>query len=91
MRFTVNVFGPSRGYILEVFNGHFQLPNLGPIGKQLFYGLAVLLMCNPVLLSGNASAQVIEAPCVCCLELHVLLFSSRKHRFSFALHSAPTV
>jgi len=34
MRFTVNVFGPSRGYILEVFNGHFQLPNLGPIGAN---------------------------------------------------------
>ena len=29
----VNVSGPSRGYILEVFNGHFQLPNLGPIGE----------------------------------------------------------
>ena len=23
----------SRGYILEVFDGHFQLPNLGPIGE----------------------------------------------------------
>ena len=31
-RYTVNVTEPSRGYILEVFNGHFQLPNLGPIG-----------------------------------------------------------
>ncbi|KAJ9584795.1 hypothetical protein L9F63_020849, partial [Diploptera punctata] len=26
--------GPTRGYILEVFNGHFQLPNLGPIGAN---------------------------------------------------------
>ncbi|KAL5457206.1 hypothetical protein EMCRGX_G034451 [Ephydatia muelleri] len=34
IRFTVNVFGPTRGYILEVFNGHFQLPNLGPIGAN---------------------------------------------------------
>ena len=32
-RFAINVEGPSRGYMLEVFNGHFQLPNLGPIGK----------------------------------------------------------
>ena len=24
--------GPSRGYICEVFNGHFELPDLGPIG-----------------------------------------------------------
>lgn len=34
MRFSVEVEGPTRGYILEVFNGHFQLPNLGPIGAN---------------------------------------------------------
>ena len=33
MRFSVDVYGPSRGYILEVYDGHFILPNLGPIGK----------------------------------------------------------
>jgi homogentisate 1,2-dioxygenase len=27
------VSGESRGYILEVFDGHFILPNLGPIGN----------------------------------------------------------
>jgi homogentisate 1,2-dioxygenase len=32
MRFAVSVDGPSRGYILEVYDGHFQLPDLGPIG-----------------------------------------------------------
>ncbi|KAI8816746.1 Homogentisate 1,2-dioxygenase, partial [Fimicolochytrium jonesii] len=26
--------GPSRGYILEVFNRHFELPDLGPIGAN---------------------------------------------------------
>jgi homogentisate 1,2-dioxygenase len=26
--------GPSRGYILEVYNGHFELPELGPIGAN---------------------------------------------------------
>ncbi|KAH6887457.1 homogentisate-dioxygenase [Thelonectria olida] len=26
--------GPSRGYILELFEGHFQLPELGPIGSN---------------------------------------------------------
>ncbi|KAJ7570177.1 hypothetical protein O6H91_01G109000 [Diphasiastrum complanatum] len=30
--------GPSRGYVLEVFSGHFQLPDLGPIGAN---GLAL--------------------------------------------------
>ncbi|KAJ8680617.1 hypothetical protein QAD02_016404 [Eretmocerus hayati] len=34
MRFSVTVFGPSRGYILEVFDNHFQLPSLGPIGAN---------------------------------------------------------
>ncbi|OXU17585.1 hypothetical protein TSAR_014480 [Trichomalopsis sarcophagae] len=34
MRFSVSVFGPSRGYILEVFDNHFELPNLGPIGAN---------------------------------------------------------
>ncbi|XP_043254477.1 homogentisate 1,2-dioxygenase [Colletes gigas] len=34
MRFNVTVFGPSRGYILEVFDDHFRLPDLGPIGAN---------------------------------------------------------
>lgn len=32
MRFSVNIDGPSRGYVLEVYDGHFKLPDLGPIG-----------------------------------------------------------
>ncbi len=32
MQFSVNVEGPSRGYICEVYSGHFKLPDLGPIG-----------------------------------------------------------
>eukprot|EP01147_Barroeca_monosierra_P007813 gene7814-654_t len=31
IRFQVKVSGPSRGYICEIFGGHFQLPDLGPI------------------------------------------------------------
>jgi len=34
MHFTVNVNGPTRGYALEVFTGHFEIPNLGPIGAN---------------------------------------------------------
>lgn len=34
MRFAVNVNGPSRGYILEVYDNHFKLPDLGPIGAN---------------------------------------------------------
>eukprot|EP00835_Amoeboradix_gromovi_P005817 NODE_591_length_6340_cov_0.231533.p2 type:complete len:326 gc:universal NODE_591_length_6340_cov_0.231533:2102-3079(+) len=34
IRFQVNVSGPSRGYICEVYNGHFELPDLGPIGAN---------------------------------------------------------
>ena len=32
--FSVAVSGPSRGYVLEVFKGHFDLPDLGPIGSN---------------------------------------------------------
>ncbi|KAG6455113.1 homogentisate 1,2-dioxygenase [Manduca sexta] len=34
MRFAVAVDGPTRGYILEVFDAHFKLPDLGPIGAN---------------------------------------------------------
>jgi homogentisate 1,2-dioxygenase len=34
IRFRVGVDGPSRGYVLEIFGGHFQLPDLGPIGSN---------------------------------------------------------
>lgn len=34
IRFRVGLpDGPSRGYILEVFDRHFELPDLGPIGN----------------------------------------------------------
>ena len=36
MRFSVDVDSPSRGYILEVFDNHFVLPTLGPIGIIFF-------------------------------------------------------
>ncbi len=35
IKFKVDlVQGPVRGYILEVYNGHFELPDLGPIGAN---------------------------------------------------------
>ncbi|GMF42416.1 unnamed protein product [Phytophthora fragariaefolia] len=34
IRFSVELDGPSRGYILEVYNRHFILPDLGPIGAN---------------------------------------------------------
>ena len=32
MRFSIDVFEETRGYILEVYGVHFELPDLGPIG-----------------------------------------------------------
>lgn len=33
--FSINLpDGPSRGYVLEVYEGHFRLPELGPIGSN---------------------------------------------------------
>ena len=40
MRFSVAVSEPSRGYVLEVYDNHFVLPNLGPIGE--FLSIAIL-------------------------------------------------
>jgi len=34
MRFSVAVDGASRGYIAEVYDTHFRLPDLGPIGAN---------------------------------------------------------
>mmetsp|Transcript_17303 Transcript_17303/g.18044 ORF Transcript_17303/g.18044 Transcript_17303/m.18044 type:complete len:436 (+) Transcript_17303:145-1452(+) len=34
IKFSVDVDGPVRGYILEVFSGHFVIPDLGPIGAN---------------------------------------------------------
>ncbi|KAI4797530.1 hypothetical protein KUCAC02_025017 [Chaenocephalus aceratus] len=34
MRFSVDVFGETRGYILEVYGAHYELPDLGPIGAN---------------------------------------------------------
>lgn len=30
----VEIEEPSRGYVLEVFDNHFEIPNLGPIGAN---------------------------------------------------------
>uniref|UniRef100_A0A8D0HEV9 Homogentisate 1,2-dioxygenase n=2 Tax=Sphenodon punctatus TaxID=8508 RepID=A0A8D0HEV9_SPHPU len=34
MRFSVEVSGETRGYVLEVYGVHFELPDLGPIGAN---------------------------------------------------------
>lgn len=34
MQFSVQISGPSRGYICEPYNNHFKLPDLGPIGAN---------------------------------------------------------
>lgn len=34
MRFSIAVDGESRGYVLEVYDTHFKLPDLGPIGAN---------------------------------------------------------
>ena len=34
IKFTLECTTPIRGYIAEVFKGHFKLPELGPIGAN---------------------------------------------------------
>jgi len=46
IRFAIHADGFARGYVLEVFNRHFTLPELGPIGSA---GLANATdFCSPV-------------------------------------------
>lgn len=41
LRFSVALpAGAARGYVLEVFGGHFTLPDLGPIGAFCFSTLS---------------------------------------------------
>lgn len=49
MRFSVDVFRETRGYILEVFGAHFELPDLGPIG--IYNTISFLTPLNIILLS----------------------------------------
>ena len=46
MRFSVAVSMESRGYILEVYDAHFKLPDLGPIGKYISVIPACQLACT---------------------------------------------
>ena len=42
IRFAIELpDGPSRGYVVEVFSGHFQLPDLGPIGTFFLFSETV--------------------------------------------------
>ena len=34
IKFRVAVDGPARGYVLETYGAHFQLPELGPMGAN---------------------------------------------------------
>ena len=44
IRFSVEPLdGAARGYVLEVFQGHFQLPDLGVIGELPFVRVGCLL------------------------------------------------
>ena len=46
IQFSVVVEGPTRGYILEVYNGHFKLPDLGPIGIFSIFSYDISLGAN---------------------------------------------
>ena len=59
MRFSVALpGGPARGYVLEVFGGHFALPDLGLIGAPS----AAQLVWHPAALCAAAGPG--SHPCV---------------------------
>ena len=63
MRFSVGLqdTNAARGYVLEVFSGHFELPDLGPIGAALYLTTWIVLDCtthqHSYILSGFAIAR----------------------------------
>lgn len=76
IRFSVNVEGRSRGYILEVFDNHFVLPNLGPIGAN---GLA-----NPRdFLTPTAWFEDVDVPYMVISKYQGKLFSSEQDHSPF--------
>lgn len=53
---------PSRGYILEVFDAHFVLPNLGPIGTDSVYALDCFPLFSSCLASMCGSRKYLIYP-----------------------------
>lgn len=51
MRFSVGLQNTTaaRGYVLEVFSGHFELPDLGPIGGNFICVLRNIRSCVPAI------------------------------------------
>ena len=56
-KFKVDCSGVIRGYVCEVYNGHFTLPNLGPIGANVFF-----LTNFYIFFKGLANARDFEIP-----------------------------
>ncbi|PIK47754.1 putative homogentisate 1,2-dioxygenase [Apostichopus japonicus] len=76
MRFSVAITEPSRGYILEVWDGHFVLPDLGPIGAN---GLA-----NPRdFLSPVACYEDVQVPYTVVSKFQGKLFSAAQEHSPF--------
>jgi homogentisate 1,2-dioxygenase len=76
IRFRVGLHGPSRGYMLEVYEGHFALPDLGPIGAN---GLAnVRDFLYPV-----AAFEDVEAPFTITAKFGGALFSAQQEHSPF--------
>lgn len=62
MRFSVDVFGETRGYILEVYGAHFELPDLGPIG------LCLSDACVQMKKDERSFQQFYRSLCLCFLQ-----------------------
>jgi len=76
IKFSVSPTQPSRGYVMEVFKGHFQLPELGPLGAN---GLANARdFLYPV-----ASFQDLEVDYVTVCKFGGSFFSSLQHHSPF--------
>jgi homogentisate 1,2-dioxygenase len=72
MRFSVSFSeGKGKGYVCEIFNGHFDLPDLGPIGAN---GLAY----PRHFLYPTAAYEDIEQPFEIVNKFQGLMFSAQQ-------------
>lgn len=87
IRFSIAIDEPARGYVLEVFDNHFQIPNLGPIGRRNRRVIKFSKTLNSclVILGANGLANQRDFETPTGIEIDLILNSFRYNEFSSEL------
>lgn len=99
MRYRVSLLGKrARGYVCEIFNGHFTLPELGPIGanglanaRDFLYPIAAYEdLETPYTMVTKFSGELFEAP-LCFSPFDVVAFHGNYLPFKYNLSNFCTI